>query len=350
MVVPEGFDDPARPSGGNIYDQRVAAGLAHLGWDVRVLPVTGSWPETNDRSSAGLSALLSRIADREIVLIDGLIASPSAGILRPHLRRLSVVVLLHMPLAPGCPVASASERAVVTGARSVVVTSCWTRDHVIGVHGVRADHVRVARPGVDVPAVTRVRPDGRSGSRLLHIGPLAEHKGGDVLVSALGRLGRLDWHCAWVGDLRSGEPFAQRVLADVSAMPHRHHLRGVLPHRELESCWAATDLLIAPSRRETYGMAVTEALAHGIPVIASDAGGLPEAVGTDRAGRRPGRVVPAGDVDALTGALREWLTSPSLRGVWRSAADDRRSTLTGWEEPARVVAMALRSADSGGDA
>src|SRR5699024_356404 len=129
------------------------------------------------------------------VLVDGLIASPSAGALRPHLGRLSVVVLLHMPLAPGHPDASVSEHEVVTAARGVIVTSRWTRDHVIAGHRLRDDRVWVAVPGAPPSPVALGGDDGRPGRRLLHVGPLAQHKGGDVLAAALGRLAALDWEC-----------------------------------------------------------------------------------------------------------------------------------------------------------
>ena len=44
VIVPEGIDDPARPSGGNTYDRRVCRGLAALGWTVHEHAVPGAWP------------------------------------------------------------------------------------------------------------------------------------------------------------------------------------------------------------------------------------------------------------------------------------------------------------------
>ena len=53
-------------------------------------------------------------------------------------------------------------------------------------------------------------------------------------------------------------------------------------------------MLVLPSRKETYGMVVTEALSRGIPVIASDVGGVPEALGAAPGGAQPGLLVPPG--------------------------------------------------------
>ena len=99
VVVPEGFDNPGRPTGGNVYDRRVCAGLAEAGWDVLVTTVAAAWPVPGSGARAGLARIVSAIPDGETVLIDGLIASPAAAQLLPHTGRIRMTVLLHMPLA-----------------------------------------------------------------------------------------------------------------------------------------------------------------------------------------------------------------------------------------------------------
>ncbi|MGH3394700.1 MAG: glycosyltransferase family 4 protein, partial [Streptosporangiaceae bacterium] len=106
------------------------------------------------------------------------------------------------------------------------------------------------------------------------------------------------------------------------------------------------DRLVAPSRSETYGMTVTEALAHGLPVIAAAVGGLPEALGTSTDGTRPGQLIPPGDPAALATALRGWLGDEHHRRRLRAAARQRRSTLRGWEQTTHDVANALALAQS----
>jgi glycosyltransferase involved in cell wall biosynthesis len=88
-------------------------------------------------------------------------------------------------------------------------------------------------------------------------------------------------------------------------------------------------------------MVLTEALARGVPVLASDVGGVREAVGSGGAGRLPGILVPPGDPDALADALRRWLTDGGLRTELREAARERRGTLRGWDATADDVADAL---------
>jgi glycosyltransferase involved in cell wall biosynthesis len=82
---------------------------------------------------------------------------------------------------------------------------------------------------------------------------------------------------------------------------------------------------------------VTEALARGLPVVATQVGGVPEALGFAADGGRPGRLVPPDDPTALAGALRDWLTDGDLRARWRAAARSRRDHLRRWADTAAAV-------------
>jgi glycosyltransferase involved in cell wall biosynthesis len=103
-------------------------------------------------------------------------------------------------------------------------------------------------------------------------------------------------------------------------------------------------VLVLASRVESYGMVVTEASAHGLPVIATDTGGLPEALGELPGGRRPGLLVPSDDAGGLSTAIRRWLTEGELRRSLTEAAEERRASLTGWDETARHVERVLTEA------
>ena len=95
VVVPDSIDDPARPSGGNVYDRRVCAGLAAAGWEVREHQLPGAWPAGD---LAALHDVLAGLPDGAVVLVDGLIGCAAAEILVPAAARVAVVVLVHMPL------------------------------------------------------------------------------------------------------------------------------------------------------------------------------------------------------------------------------------------------------------
>ena len=124
----------------------------------------------------------------------------------------------------------------------------------------------------------------------------------------------------------------------------RVHFPGPRTGVELAQSYGAADLLVLPSRTETYGMVVTEALARGLPVVAADVGGVPEALGHGAGGTRPGLLVPPGDPAALAAALRAWLVDAGLRARLRRAARERRASLPAWSTTASVVAGVLAGA------
>jgi glycosyltransferase involved in cell wall biosynthesis len=344
VVAPEGFDNPGRPTGGNIYDRRVCAGLAEAGWEVLVTTVAGAWPDPGAAARADLARIVSAIPDGETVLIDGLIASPAAAQLLPHTGRTRMTVLLHMPLATALDAhadasAQHSERVVLRAATGVVVTSEWTRQQVLTRYAIPAHRVHVARPGVDRVAA----PARPVHGHLICVGVLGRHKGQDLLVDALAELGGLDWHCMLAGPLDRDPDFVDQLQARITRLGYGHRVRltGVLTGAALSRAYTTADLLVAPSRSETYGMTVTEALAHGLPVIAAAVGGLPEALGSTADGTRPGQLVPPGDPAALAAALGEWLGDARHRHRLRAAARQRRSTLRGWEQTTQEMANAL---------
>jgi glycosyltransferase involved in cell wall biosynthesis len=343
VVVPEGFDNPGQPSGGNIYDRRVCAGLAEAGWEVLVATVTAAWPVPGSAARADLARIVSAIPDGETVLIDGLIAAPSAAQLLPHAGRIRMTVLLHMPLVtaldrPHDADTEGSERAVLRAAAGVVVTSEWTRRQVLIRYGIPAERVHVARPGVD-RAAAPARP---VRGQLLCVGVLGRHKGQDILVEALAGLAGRDWECVLAGSLDRDPDFVEQLRARITHLGYadRVRLSGVLAGAALSDAYASADLLVAPSRSESYGMTVTEALAHGVPVIAAAVGGLPEALGSAD-GIRSGQLIPSGDPAALAAALGDWLGDEDHRHRLRAAALQRRSTLCGWEQTAQEIANAL---------
>jgi glycosyltransferase involved in cell wall biosynthesis len=348
VVAPEGFDNPGQPTGGNIYDRRVCAGLAEAGWEVRVATVGGAWPVPDAGARDDLARIVSAIPDGEIALIDGLIASPTAAQLLPHAGRIRMTVLLHMPLVTALDTrhdasAQSSERVVLRAAASVVVTSEWTRQQVLTGYAIAADRVHVAQPGVDRVAV----PARPVRGHLICVGVLGRHKGQDLLIEALADLADLDWHCVLAGPLDRNPDFVEQLQTRITRLGYGHRVRlaGVLTGAALSHAYTTADLLVAPSRSETYGMSVTEAVAHGLPVIAAAVGGLPEALGSAADGALPGQLVLPGDPPALAAALRIWLTDERHRRRLRAAARQRRSTLRGWEQTTQAIANALTAHD-----
>jgi glycosyltransferase involved in cell wall biosynthesis len=322
-VLPGGIDDPAAPSGGNRYDRVV---LSLLDRDVHEIALPGSWPAPGAPSA--LARALAEIPDQSDVLIDGLVACGVPSVLEPHAARLRLIVLVHLPLSDetGLPASErlrlrSLERQALHLASVVVATSDQAAAHLSDMHDL--SDVRVAAPGVDVADPATPSPSGR---RLLCVAAVTHRKGQDLLVTALEKhLVELDWQCTFAGALKEPVPHTDP----------RIRFAGPLAGDGLDAAYADADLFVLASRAETYGMVVTEALAHALPVVATEVGGVPEALGRARDGNRPGLLIPPDDPAVLAGAIRAWLTDADLREQWRAAARDRRLTLPSWAGTAR---------------
>ncbi|MGW6448499.1 glycosyltransferase family 4 protein [Lentzea sp. NPDC055074] len=307
FVLPADVGDPGSPSGGNVYDLRVSAGLNRL-------TVAGDWPRPRDVTA--LEQTLASIPDGAVVLLDGLVSCGLPEIVVPHTRRLKIAVLVHLPLADetGLDPAVAAflnekEGQVLRAASAVVATSPTAARDIRARHGL--GHVHVVVPGTD-PAPLAAGTDGVH--HLLCVASITPRKGHDLLVRALRRIER-DWRLTCVGPHR---PFLRELPRD-----DRVSFPGPLAGEALTSAYASADLFVLASRAETYGMVVTEALAHGLPVIAS---AVPDALGDG------GLLIPVGDENAFVAALTHWFEDQDFRAELRSRALVRRGHLSTWDE------------------
>jgi glycosyltransferase involved in cell wall biosynthesis len=268
--------------------------------------------------AAALAHIVRGIPDGAVVLVDGLIASPAPDVLVPEARRLRQVVLMHMPLG------HAGERDVLAAAAAVVTTSAWSRRRLAELYALPADRVHVAEPGVDSAGLA---PGTTAGDALLCVGAVTPAKGHDVLLDALTTVADLSWRCACVGSLDRAPAFADRVRrrAWVDELRDRVGFSGPRSGPELDRAYAAADLL------------------------ATDVGGVTEALGCGKDGTRPGLLVPPGDPAALGAALRAWLGDAELRGRLRRAARERRASLRPWAATASDVAGVLGGVAAGAD-
>ncbi|WP_212846280.1 glycosyltransferase family 4 protein [Catellatospora sp. IY07-71] len=336
VVLPGDIDDPAAPSGGNRYDRRLCDGLAALGWTVHEHAVPGAWPRPSGTVLAALAQRLDTLPEGALILVDGLVAAGAGDALAAHADRLRLVLLAHMVFGDEAADLRIQEGRALRAASAVLTVSRWCRTRLIERYALPPARVHVATPGVDAAPAA---PGSASGSRLLCVAALAPHKGQDVLADALSRLDELPWTCTCAGPLDRDPAFVTALRAHPAGP--RIALPGPLTGAALDAAYADADLLVLPSRGESYGMVVTEALARGLPVLTCDVAGLPEAVGRAPDGSLPALLVPPGDPAALAAALRRWLTEPPLRDELRRSARSRRDTLSGWEGTARRAAAVL---------
>jgi glycosyltransferase involved in cell wall biosynthesis len=168
-----------------------------------------------------------------------------------------------------------------------------------------------------------------------------------VLLDGLATATALPWRCECLGSLDRHPAFAGSVRRRAQNLRGRVRFPGPRTGADLDRAYAGADLLVLASHDETYGMVVTEALARGLPVLATEVGGVTEALGRAQDGTRPGLLVPPGDSAALGASLRRWLGDAELRERLRQAARERRASLRPWADTSSDVAGVLAGAADG---
>ncbi|MBB6074588.1 glycosyltransferase involved in cell wall biosynthesis [Streptomyces paradoxus] len=348
FVLPGGVDDPAAPSGGNAYDRRVCLDLPGFGWQVTKHAVAGDWPRPGADARTELARTLSALPDGAAVLLDGLVACGVPEIVVPEAERLRMAVLVHLPLGDetGLDAAvaaelDAKERTVLRAVPAVIGTSDWAVRRLVSHHGLPPERVHVAAPGADIAPLA---PGTDGVSRLLCVAAVTPRKGQHRLVEALAAIRELPWSCVCVGALTQDPEYVAHLRSLIArhGLQDRLELAGPKSGPALDASYATADLMVLTSYAETYGMAVTEALARGIPVMATDVGGLPEAVGRAPDGGVPGILVPPENPAALAAELRGWFGEADVRRRLKAAARSRRAALDGWATTAQSLAAVLR--------
>jgi glycosyltransferase involved in cell wall biosynthesis len=200
-------------------------------------------------------------------------------------------------------------RATLTRAAVVVALGeRWARELVAIAPAARVVPVPNA---VRVPAAA-ARPPG-AAPNVVFLGEIGDRKGAFVLLEAWARLAP-GASLTLAGD--GAVDRARRVIAERGLDVQ---VRSWLSPAQVGELLAEADVLVLPSRNEGQPMAVLEAMAHGLCVVASDVGGIPELVDDGRTGL----LVPPDDVEALVAALRKVLTDDGLRAALGAAARER---------------------------
>ena len=337
--------DLATPTGGYAYDRRMMTELGNLGWQIDLLDLGEGfpWPDEATRATAQ-SRLLAMPAGRSIV-VDGL----ALGVLPETASQLAgrnpLLALVHHPLALewGLSVKQAealrmSERAALAAVQGVVVTSAATARLVASDYGVPAERIAVARPGSDPAPMSQESQDGVV--RLLSVGAIVPRKGFDALITALATLADLSWRLTIAGDRTRDRNAVARLDADIArhALGDRIAAPGAVSPQRLAALYAEADVFVLASHFEGYGMAYAEAVAHGLPVIGTSAGAIPDTVPPDA-----GLLVVPGDSPGLARALRRVIGDADLRRRLASAARAAAPQLPTWRHSAEIFARALET-------
>jgi glycosyltransferase involved in cell wall biosynthesis len=323
-------------TGGYGYDRHIADGLCAAGWQVQRCDPGDGYPWPQAGAVAQAAAAVAALPDGLPVIADGLAFGALPQLAAAHAARLRWVALVHHPLAAETGLNAdqqsslwQQERQALACAWRVVATSATTARALQADYAVPADRLRVVRPGTQPAAWSRGGGAGADAVSLLCVATVTARKGHAVLLQALAGLRERRWQLHCVGSLAREPHTAVQLtaLAEQLGLADRVHWHGDVDAARLAQCYDQADLFVLPSWHEGYGMALAEALAHGLPVLTSTAGAIPETVPA-----AAGRLLAPGDVQALRAALAQAMDEPAQRALWAAGARAAAAQLPRWPQ------------------
>ena len=226
-------------------------------------------------------------------------------------------------------------------AAAILCDSEASRRDLLALTGYPAHQVKVIYLGVsenffkEGSGEPRVRFHLPSCHILLHVGHNKFYKNIPALLRVLAILAyslRLDVKLLKVGDAFTKD---QEGLAKTLGVADRIVHQGIVSSEDLPDLYRCADLLLLPSLDEGFGLPVLEAMASGIPVVASNRGALPEIVG------EAGLLVDPGDIGAMVKGAAAILQQPELRSKLRELGLRRARQFT-WEKTAERTLTVYR--------
>jgi glycosyltransferase involved in cell wall biosynthesis len=303
-------------TGGYLFERHIVEGLRARGRAVRVIELSARDPMAD-------GAMIAAIPDGTKTVVDGLALTSLGEVVAAQTHRLRVIAFVHGPLAQetDLPLAAVQraalrEAGLLSRVRGVLCPSRKTAAAVEG-YGISSERIAVVSPGTAKPK----RPlRSRRGPvrRLLCVANVVPRKGHELLVEAMVQIVDLDWSLACIGSLERDRATVRAVLRKIRAagLGRRITLTGERPPQAVERAYREADAFVLPSFHEGYGMVYAEAMVHGLPVIATTAGAIPETVP-----HQAGLLVPPGNPLALARAIRRVIAQPALAA--RLAAGSR---------------------------
>lgn len=338
------------PTGGYVYDRHLLRALEEIGIAVEALSLGEGYPAPTAETLAEADVLLAGLADGTRVVIDGLAYGVLDTVAPRHSERLALVALVHHPLAHESGLSAdrvaeltARERTALAHARQVITTSAATAGTLTREFAVPPTRIGIVEPALSIPPQEPVRnteaaSDARPGVRLLAVGSLIRRKDYPTLLAALARMTDLNWHLDIAGSATADAEHAAQIVRQIEdlGLGARITVHGALPEEAVFSLYRAADIFVLTTLYEGYGMAFAEAMAHGLPVIATGEGAVATTVPASA-----GLVLPAGSARAVADALRRLIVDPEQRQTLAEGARNHALSLPTWADQARTFAHLL---------
>ena len=337
------------PTGGYAYDRRIIAGLKSLGWDIQLIGLGEGYPFPNPAQVKQAREQLQGLAPGAPMVIDGLALGALPEVVACVAEHHPLIALIHHPLAfefglsqDQAALLKQSETEALRHASKVIANSPATARDLNRHYCVPMDRIDVVLPGTDRSMQQRERSQitngNRNAIRLLSVASIIPRKGFHDLLAALAPLADLPWTLSIAGDTTRNAGAFEQLIGDITrfGFEGRVHVLGAVSDSELDILYTRADAFVLASLFEGYGMVYAEAMAYGLPIIATSAGAIPDTVPSEA-----GLLVSPGDITALTLALKTIIEDAPSRARLSSGALQAAAQQPTWDQATQQFATAL---------
>jgi glycosyltransferase involved in cell wall biosynthesis len=328
-------------TGGYLYNLRIIEGLEKIGYSVNFLSVPETFSQKEETEMSCRDQFL-QLENKSIVILDSLILGLIHKLIKEFNNRIQFLGLIHLPLSFPHPGINKEykladyEMESMQHVSHLIVTGRYMKDWLERA-GIQADKISVVEPGVDSFPEKRVYSE--LPRELLCIANYSEMKGQLLLLKALKILTGRRWILRLYGDRKMNPDYVAKLDSFIKNenLEDRIFINDSLQRNEISRAFLQADLFILPSYFESFGMALTESLAHGIPVLTSTAGNIPFTVPASMA-----LFFEPGSSDDLAETLDKLLTDSKKYQSLCVAASKYHADALSWESAAEKFEQVIR--------
>ena len=332
-------------TGGYYYLTRILAELPKVGWSGTPLSLGIDFPNPSSKVLANAEKQLSTQPPEIQIIVDCL----AWGVMNHCAQNLStshkIIPLIHHPLCleTGLSQSESSllfekEQEVLSISQRIITTSHDTSQCLQGMFHISKSKIFVATPGTDQAKQANGRQDDKIG--LIAVGSVTPRKGYDRLIKVLKILEQLPWQLEIIGDDTLDPKYTESIIQQINELEltQRISLWGALPRSELNKFYDQSDIFVLATLYEGYGMAFTEAMVRGLPIIATGEGAVANTIP-----KEAGIVVESNDLTQFSSALSILITNSNQRELYGKGAFEAGKKLPSWFNTAEKIAAVLNT-------
>jgi glycosyltransferase involved in cell wall biosynthesis len=344
FIIPGDINTPA---GEFIYIKKIIDGLRGKKYKVFMHNLPGDFPFPGENSLTQCEILLNSMPSDDMVLIHSTAFGSVPALIEKCAITHKLVGLIHMPTLMGKDLSIyqkelvlSAEKTIYTYVKHYIVSNEYAQNTLLE-KGLAASQIHMVAPGIDNYPLRATYP--QVPKNLLSIANYTRKNGLINLVKALSALKTKNWVLSCYGSKDFDMPYVNEInmLIRRNGLSDRIYLHGPVPHDKISEIYQHADLFIQPSDHETFGMTISEALMHGIPILASSGGLINKTIPQTMA-----KFFKPGNIYDIQSILELLLDNPSIYSDLCKHASQFHTTARNWTETIADFEKAMLSIDA----